>query len=72
VPAATELVALGAAVQAAALLEASPSDAVARRWRTREGESLAALRRDDELCGRLARWCATVSAPLRPGGPAEG
>ena len=72
VPAATELVALGAAVQAAALLEASPPDAVARRWRTREGESLAALRRDDELCGRLARWCATVSAPLRPGGPVEG
>ena len=37
VPAAEELVALGAAAQAAALLTDEPPDAVARRWGTRDG-----------------------------------
>ncbi|MGW2858909.1 xylulokinase [Streptomyces sp. SDr-06] len=53
VPDAEELVALGAAAQAAALLTGEPADAVARRWRTADGQVLAAVRRDDEALERI-------------------
>jgi xylulokinase len=46
VPDAEELVALGAAAQAAALLTDEPPDAVARRWGTRTGTELDPLERD--------------------------
>ncbi len=53
VPAAEELVALGAAAQAAALLTGEPADAVARRWRTAEGPVLEAVPRDDDTLERI-------------------
>ncbi|MFI8500000.1 xylulokinase [Streptomyces sp. NPDC085524] len=53
VPAARELVALGAAAQAAALLTGEPADAVARRWRTAEGRVLEPVPRDDDTLGRI-------------------
>lgn len=46
VPAAEELVALGAAAQAAALLADEPPDAVARRWDTRRGLVIEPVERD--------------------------
>jgi len=54
VPAAGELVALGAAAQAAALLTGEPADAVARRWGTARGELLDPLPRDTETIERIA------------------
>jgi xylulokinase len=48
VPAATELVAIGAAVQAAATLEGETPSAVAERWRTDRGTLLEPGPRDDE------------------------
>ncbi|MGA5823649.1 xylulokinase [Kitasatospora sp. NPDC094028] len=67
VPQARELVALGAAAQAAALLTGEPADAVARRWRTARGPVLAPVRRDDdalELIGdTLRRAGALQGAP---------
>ncbi|MFJ6793122.1 xylulokinase [Streptomyces sp. NPDC091268] len=53
VPAARELVALGAAAQAAALLTGEPADAVARRWRTAEGPVLEPVARDDAALSRI-------------------
>ncbi|WP_344586059.1 FGGY-family carbohydrate kinase, partial [Kitasatospora paracochleata] len=53
VPAAEELVALGAAAQAAALLTGEPADAVARRWRTAEGPLLEPVPRDEDTLGRI-------------------
>ncbi|HEV2347967.1 MAG TPA: xylulokinase [Actinocrinis sp.] len=47
VPAAEEVVALGAAAQAAGLLTGEPADEVARRWRTDAGPVLEPLPRDD-------------------------
>jgi xylulokinase len=55
VPRAQELVALGAAAQAASLLTGERADAVARRWGTAEGEELAAVPRDESACERLGR-----------------
>ena len=54
VPAAKELVALGAAAQAAALVTGERPDEVARRWRTADGPLHAPLERDDEALARLA------------------
>ncbi|WP_405015924.1 xylulokinase [Kitasatospora sp. NBC_00070] len=54
VPAAEELVALGAAAQAAALLTGESADAVARRWRTAEGPVLEPVPRDEATLGRIA------------------
>ncbi len=54
VPAAGELVALGAAVQAASLLTGEAPTAIARRWGTAEGELHPALPRDDAALSRLA------------------
>lgn len=53
VPEARELVALGAAAQAAALLIGEPADAVARRWRTAEGRVLEPVPRDDDTLERI-------------------
>ncbi len=52
VPDAEELVALGAAAQAAALLTEEPPDAVARRWGTRAGIELEPVERDLEALER--------------------
>jgi xylulokinase len=54
VPRATELVALGAAVQAAALLDGQAPADVARRWDTGAGELLEPLERDVEALDRIA------------------
>ncbi|MFI1172891.1 xylulokinase [Streptomyces melanogenes] len=53
VPAAQELVALGAAAQAAVLLTGERADAVARRWRTAEGPVLEPVDRDDDALERI-------------------
>ncbi|MFC1412117.1 xylulokinase [Streptacidiphilus sp. N1-12] len=54
IPAARELVALGAAAQAAALLTGERADEVARRWNTAAGPLLEPVARDDEALRRLA------------------
>ncbi|GAA3368046.1 xylulokinase [Streptomyces sannanensis] len=54
VPRAQELVALGTAAQAAALLTGESADAVARRWRTTEGPLFEALDRDVDTVERIA------------------
>ncbi|MFG3224799.1 xylulokinase [Kitasatospora sp. NPDC048194] len=69
VPAAQELVALGAAAQAAALLTGEPADAVARRWRTAEGPVLEAVAKDQDaltLIGDTLRRAGALQ-----GAPAE-
>ncbi|WP_407840791.1 xylulokinase [Streptomyces sp. DSM 116496] len=53
VPEARELVALGAAAQASALLTGEPADAVARRWRTAAGRVLDPVTRDDDTLERI-------------------
>jgi xylulokinase len=52
VPEADELVALGAAAQAAALLTGEAPDAVARRWGVARGEVLEPMPRDDAALAR--------------------
>lgn len=54
VPRAEELVALGAAAQAAGLLLGEDPAAVARRWKTAEGPAYEAVERDDDTLARLA------------------
>jgi xylulokinase len=54
VPDAAELVALGAAAQAAALLTGEAPDEVSRRWGTARGELLDPLPRDVETVERIA------------------
>lgn len=51
-----ELVAYGAAIQAAAALTGEPLRDVAKRWDARRGLLLEPLRRDDEVLGRIASW----------------
>ncbi|WP_127354871.1 xylulokinase [Actinacidiphila soli] len=64
VPVADELVALGAAAQAAGLLTGEAPAEVARRWRTAEGPLYEPLARDDaglaRLGGELARAFGTA------------
>jgi xylulokinase len=52
IPAATELVAIGAAVQAAATLEGETPRAIATRWQTDRGRLLEPVPRDDETIAR--------------------
>ena len=52
VPEAAELVAIGAAAQAASILTGELPDAVARRWRTSAGTVLDPVARDDETLER--------------------
>ncbi|SDJ41933.1 xylulokinase [Streptomyces indicus] len=54
VPRAAELVALGAAAQAAGLLTGEDPAAVARRWGTAEGPVLDPVERDDRTLARIA------------------
>lgn len=53
VPRAEELVALGAAAQAATLVTGEPSDAIARRWHTADGELFDAVPQDTEALERI-------------------
>ncbi|MBS2963791.1 xylulokinase [Actinocrinis puniceicyclus] len=54
IPAAEEIVALGAAAQAAGLLTGESADAVARRWNTAAGPVLEPLPRDDTARALIA------------------
>ncbi|MFI5982307.1 xylulokinase [Streptomyces sp. NPDC051555] len=69
VPDAEELVALGAAAQAAALLTREPADAVARRWKTARGPVLEPVERDDEALMRIGDTLRRAGA--LQGAPAE-
>jgi xylulokinase len=51
-----ELVAYGAAVQAASALTGEPLHEVAKRWDARRGVLLEPLERDDEVLARIASW----------------
>ena len=70
VPAARELVALGAAAQAAGLLTGEAPDAVARRWGTAAGTLLEPVERDTETLERI-RQTLHDAGPLFTGGPAR-
>jgi xylulokinase len=63
VPQAKELVALGAAAQAAGLLTGEDPAAVARRWNTAAGPVLDAVERDEETLARIA-GVLSDAAPL--------
>ena len=63
VPEARELVALGAAAQAAGLLTGEDPAAVARRWNTAAGPVLEAVERDEETLARVA-GVLSDAAPL--------
>ncbi|MGX1128921.1 xylulokinase [Streptomyces glaucescens] len=63
VPEARELVALGAAAQAAGLLTGEDPAAVARRWDTARGPVLEAVERDEETLARIA-GVLSDAAPL--------
>jgi xylulokinase len=57
-----ELVAYGAAIQAASLLSGSSFSEVARAWGTRNGQLLERARRDTTTLTRIANWRARVTA----------
>ncbi|MEU6424212.1 xylulokinase [Streptomyces spiralis] len=63
VPQAKELVALGAAAQAAGLLTGESPAAVARRWNTADGPVLEAVERDEETLTRIS-GVLSDAAPL--------
>jgi len=65
---ATELVAIGAAAQAAATLTGEAPDAVARRWGTRQGVVLEPVERDDATLDRhhQARTALAGGAGMLP------
>lgn len=70
IPEAKELVALGAAAQAAGLLTGEDPAAVARRWDTTRGPVLEAVERDEETLARIS-GVLSDAAPLlerEPGG----
>ncbi|WP_406213889.1 xylulokinase [Streptomyces canus] len=71
VPEAKELVALGAAAQAAGLLTGEDPGAVARRWNTAAGPVLEAVERDDETLARIG-GVLSDAAPLLERGTSEG
>jgi xylulokinase len=66
IPAARELVALGAAAQAAALLTGEAADAVARRWGTADGPLLDAVPQDKEALERITDTLHRAAALQRP------
>ncbi|MFK4105286.1 xylulokinase [Streptomyces sp. NPDC019531] len=70
VPEASELVALGAAAQAAGLLTGEDPAAVARRWNTAAGPVLEAVERDDQTLARIA-GVLSDAAPLLERGTSE-
>ena len=59
-----ELVAYGAAIQAAALVAGSPVAAVARSWPGRQGQRLEPVQRDHAAMARISAWRQTVLASL--------
>jgi xylulokinase len=61
IPRNTELVALGAAAQAAALLTGERPAAIAHRWHTTDGHTIAPVPRDDAARDRLAAALAAAS-----------
>ncbi|MFI1287782.1 xylulokinase [Streptomyces sp. NPDC020792] len=63
IPEARELVALGAAAQAAGLLTGEDPAAVARRWRTADGPVLEAVDRDEVTLNRIS-GVLSDAAPL--------
>ncbi|MGW1401684.1 xylulokinase [Streptomyces sp. NPDC002405] len=63
IPEARELVALGAAAQAAGLLTGEDPAAVARRWRTADGPVLEAVDRDEATLNRIS-GVVSDAAPL--------
>lgn len=65
VPRAQELVALGAAAQAAGLALGEDPAAVARRWATAEGPSYEAVERDEEARERISRVLSDADGLLR-------
>ncbi|MFJ4005081.1 xylulokinase [Streptomyces sp. NPDC090023] len=67
IPEAKELVALGAAAQAAGLLTGEDPAAVARRWNTTEGRVLDAVERDEEALARIAGVLSDASPLLERG-----
>ncbi|MYZ06297.1 xylulokinase [Streptomyces sp. SID2999] len=67
IPEAKELVALGAAAQAAGLLTGEDPAAVARRWNTTEGRVLDAVERDEEALNRIAGVLSDASPLLERG-----
>ncbi|MFF0383509.1 xylulokinase [Streptomyces sp. NPDC004286] len=67
IPEAKELVALGAAAQAAGLLTGEDPAAVARRWNTTEGRVLDAVERDEEALARIAGVLSDASPLLGRG-----
>ncbi|MFE2265101.1 xylulokinase [Streptomyces griseosporeus] len=70
VPEAKELVALGAAAQAAGLLTGEDPAAVARRWDTARGPVLEAVDRDEAALARIS-GVLSDAAPLLTRGPAD-
>jgi xylulokinase len=66
IPAARELVALGAAAQAAALLTGEAADAVARRWGTADGPLLDAVPQDKAALERITDTLHRAAALQRP------
>ncbi|OON72414.1 xylulokinase [Streptomyces tsukubensis] len=67
VPRARELVALGAAAQAAGVVTGEDPAAVARRWGTAEGPVLEAVERDDEALARIAGVLSDAAPLLNTG-----
>lgn len=55
-----ELVARGAAVQAAAVLEGADPATVAARWDLRQGQVVSEVARDDALVATIGRWLGTA------------
>jgi xylulokinase len=70
VPAARELVALGAAAQAAGLLLGEDPAAVAHRWGTTEGPSFDPVERDTAALNRLRTVLSDAGPLLRQPGQA--
>lgn len=66
IPEARELVALGAAAQAAGLLSGEDPSAVARRWDTARGSVLEAVERDEATLSRISSFLSDA-APLLDG-----
>ncbi|MDX3309961.1 xylulokinase [Streptomyces sp. NPDC054884] len=71
VPEAKELVALGAAAQAAGLLTGEDPAAVARRWNTARGPVLDAVERDEATLTRIAGVLSDASPLLERSAPAH-
>ncbi|MFJ8332110.1 xylulokinase [Streptomyces sp. NPDC094437] len=67
IPEARELVALGAAAQAAGLLTGEDASAVARRWNTAAGPVLDPVERDEATLARISRVLSDAAPLLERG-----